>query len=128
MKEQTFCNMYLESIGSGPRNQILSHVFAHCTSQKTYCHARISCISNTVMLELHAFQARITCFRYDSRMANGHVFFDPHNVQKSVTQIIYLGPLPRGQIIDSDTKLSQEFLYHYQQDNLTQRPQMCTAK
>ena len=28
------------------------------------------------------------------RFSHGHVFFDSRNVQKSVTQIIYLGPLP----------------------------------
>ena len=27
----------------------------------------------------------------------GRVFFDSHNVQKSVTQIVYLGPLGSGQ-------------------------------
>ena len=32
-------------IGSGPRHQILSHVFARCASQKTYGHARIACDS-----------------------------------------------------------------------------------
>ena len=30
------------AIGSGPRYQILSHVFARCVSQKTYGHARIA--------------------------------------------------------------------------------------
>ena len=30
------------SLGSGLRYQILSHVFAHCASQKTFCHARFS--------------------------------------------------------------------------------------
>ena len=61
---QIFSDIYFKCqcatpIGSGPRYQILSHVFARCASQKTYGHAR--------------------------------------NVQKHVTQIIYLGPLPRHQ-------------------------------
>ena len=30
------------ALGSGPRYQILSHVFARCASQKTYGHARIA--------------------------------------------------------------------------------------
>ena len=29
-------------LGSGPRCQVLSHVFARCASQKTYGHARIA--------------------------------------------------------------------------------------
>ena len=52
------------AVGSGPRYQILSHVFSRCASQKTHGHARNACVS------------------------------DSCNVQKSVTQIIYLGPLP----------------------------------
>ena len=52
-------------VGGGPRYQILSHIFARCVSQKTHGHARIA-----------------------------RVFFDSRNVQKSVTQIIYLGRLP----------------------------------
>ena len=32
-------------LGSGPRHQILSHVFARCASQKTHGHARIARVS-----------------------------------------------------------------------------------
>ena len=32
------------------------------------------------------------------RFSHGRVLFDSHNVQKSVTQIIYLGPLPSNGI------------------------------
>ena len=35
------------SLGSGPRYQILSHVFAHCASQTTHGHARIARVSDT---------------------------------------------------------------------------------
>ena len=52
-------------VGSGHRYQILSHVFARCSSRRIYGHARIA-----------------------------RRFFDSRNVQKSVIQIIYLGPLP----------------------------------
>ena len=60
-------------LGSGPRYQILSHVFGRCASQTTHCHARIA---------------------RETRFSHGSVLFD--YVQKSVTQIIYLGPLPKG--------------------------------
>ena len=40
---------------------------------------------HTAMLESHAFRMRYS---------HGSVLFDSRNVQKSVTQIIYLGPLP----------------------------------
>ena len=59
------------TVGSGPRYQILSHVFARCPSQKTYGHARIA-------------------------FSHGRRFFDSRNMQKCVAQIIYLGPLPSG--------------------------------
>ena len=67
--------------GSGPRYQILSHFFARCASQKTHGHARIACVS-------HAILACLCVFACNSRMS------DSRNVQKSVTQIIYLRPLP----------------------------------
>ena len=52
-------------LGKGPRYQILSHVFARCASQ--------------------TFRVRFSHVR---------VFSDSRKVQKSVTQIIYLRPLP----------------------------------
>ena len=76
--------------GSGPRHQVLTHVFARCTSKKTHGHARIARVS-----ESHAFQNR-TRFRIARVSPHGRVrvFFDSRNVQKSVTQVICLGPLP----------------------------------
>ena len=65
-------------LGSGPRYQILSHVFARCASKKKYWHARIACKT----------QAKCMWFKHVS------VLFDLCNMQKSVTQIIYLGPWP----------------------------------
>ena len=52
-----------DAVGSGPRYQILSHVFAHCASQK------------------------------NTRTCENRTRF---NVQKSVTRIIFFGPLPTG--------------------------------
>ena len=69
----------LSSLGSGPRYQILSHVFARCASQKTHGHARIARVS-----------------RASVQLSHVRVFSDSRNVQKSVTQIIYLWPLPRA--------------------------------
>ena len=73
------------ALGSGPRYQILSHVFACCTSQKTYSdgHVRIT---------------RDSRMAVGTRFSHGHWFFDLLNVQKCVTQIIYLGPLPIGHV------------------------------
>ena len=62
------------AVGSGPRHQILSHVFARCASPKT-----------------------LRLCENSTRLTHGRRFFDSRNVQKSVTQIIYLGPLPRQQ-------------------------------
>ena len=62
------------ALGSGARYQILSHVFARCTSQTTR-ETRVS----------HAKRVRFS---------HGRVLFDSRYVQKCVTQIIYLGPLP----------------------------------
>ena len=76
------------ALGSGQRYQILLHVFAHCTNQKTYCHARITRDSRMAV----GFLTRAVLFWH------GHRFFDSRNVQKYVTQIIYLGPLPTGHI------------------------------
>ena len=71
-------------LGSGPRYQILSHVFACCASQKTHGHARIARVSRVQFLHVR-------------------VFSDSHNVQKSVTQIISLGPLPTSEIQNIQT-------------------------
>ena len=71
------------------RYQIWSHVFDLCSSQKTYCLARIAC----------------------TRFSHGHRFFDSHNVQKSVTQIIYLGPLPTTDDIQGIEKLKRAQKY-----------------
>ena len=64
---QEFLNTLLW-LGSGQRYQIL-YVFARCASQITQCHF--------LVWFLH-----------------GSVLFDSLNMQKCVTQIIYLGPLP----------------------------------
>ena len=61
-----------QSLGSGPRYQILSHVFARFASQNTHGNARIK-------------RVLFSHFR---------ACFDSRNMQKSVTQVIYLGPLP----------------------------------
>ena len=66
-------------VGSGPRYQILLHVFARCSSKKTHGHARIAPVLRAM------FRVRFSHVR---------VFFDLHNVHKSVTQSIYLLPLP----------------------------------
>ena len=47
-------------LGSGPRYQVLSHVFAHCASQKTHGHARIACVSRAILAETR-FLTRATC-------------------------------------------------------------------
>ena len=70
----------LPALGSGPRYQILSPVFARCASQKTHGHARIARET-----ELHAKRVQFSHVR---------VFSDLHKGPKSVTQLIYLGPLP----------------------------------
>ena len=36
-------------VGSGPRYQISSHVFARCASQKTHGHARIALVSRAIL-------------------------------------------------------------------------------
>ena len=64
------------ALGSGPRYQILSHVFALCASEN--------------------LRPRDSRMAVGTRFSHGRRFFDSRNVQKSVTQIIYLGPLPRG--------------------------------
>ena len=60
---QEFLNTLLW-LGSGPRYQILSHVFARCLSQTTHCHERITRF--TAMRALHSFHTCFTCY---SRMA-----------------------------------------------------------
>ena len=47
---------------------------------------------HTEMLELHTFRVQ---FSFCVQFLHVSVFSDWHNMQKSVTQIIYLGPLPR---------------------------------
>ena len=42
MSARSFLSILICPIGSGPRCQILSHVFAGCASQKTHGHARIA--------------------------------------------------------------------------------------
>ena len=74
-------NFTCSAVGSGQRYQVLSHVFARCVSQKVDK-------KHTDMQELHVFRVQVSQVR---------VFFDLLNVQKSVTQIIYLGPLPTAQ-------------------------------
>ena len=70
-------------IGSGPRYQILSHVFARCASQKL-----------TAMRESHAILKNLWPCENRTQFSHGRRFLDSRNAQKSVTQIIYLGPLP----------------------------------
>ena len=77
------CSRTQEAIGSGPRFQILSHVFACCTSQKTHWHARIA-------------RETFAC-KFCVQFSYIRVYSDFLNVQKRVTQIIYLGPLPKKQ-------------------------------
>ena len=57
-----------------------------------FCTLRVNARvkKHTDMLESHAFEAH--AFRV--RFSHVRVFFDSRNVQKSVTRIIYLGPLP----------------------------------
>ena len=55
-----------------------SHAFARCASQK-----------RTAMRELHLLPCENR-----TRFSHGRRFFNSRNVQKCVTQIIYLGPLP----------------------------------
>ena len=66
-------------VGSGQRYQILSQVFASCTSQTTHCHARlwIACVLRAIL----AWPC-VVWLAY---------------VQKSVTQILYLWPLPNAE-------------------------------
>ena len=75
-------------LGSGQRYQILSHVFARCASQKTHWHARIAHFSRKSVQFSHV--------RVVSRaiLACQCVFWLAQ--RKSVTQIIYLRPLPTG--------------------------------
>ena len=47
-----------------------------------------------------------------------HVFFDSHNVQKSVKQIIYLWPLPTGMCHNSSHESWQPGLQMIFHDNL----------
>ena len=72
-------------IGSGPRYQILSHIFARCTSKNTHCHAcqLVFWLAQCARCTLHSL----------------HVALFAHCISQktrwySVTQIIYLGPLP----------------------------------
>ena len=75
-------------LGSGQRYQILSHVFAHCASQKTHWHARFAPFSRKSVQFSHV--------RVVSRaiLACQCVFWLAQ--RKSVTQLIYLRPLPTG--------------------------------
>ena len=56
---------WLPLIGSGPRHQILQHVFARCASQKTHWHTRITRLSRA-RCENHTRYTRFAC---DSRMS-----------------------------------------------------------
>ena len=58
----------LGPVGSGLMYQILQHVFARCARNAS-----------------------------ETQFSHVSVFSESRNMQKSVTQIIYLGPLPRGQ-------------------------------
>ena len=61
------------AVGSGPRYQILSHVFARCASQKTHWHTRIAREKHTDIRESHAKRVQFSHVR---------VFSDSRNVQK----------------------------------------------
>ena len=72
-------------VGSGPRYQILSHIFARWVSKKTHWHVKIACKKHTDMPESHTKHMPLWYV---------NVFFDLSNMQ-----IIYLGPLPTGQLL-----------------------------
>ena len=74
--------------------QVLSHVFARCASQKTHGHARIACEN------CKRFRAILACPCVSVQCSHVRVFSDSRNVQKSVTEIIYLGPLPGASYTD----------------------------
>ena len=75
------------TLGSGPRYQILSHVFARCASQKTYCHARFACYSRMVV----GFLTCSMCEKCDISYTSGHC----------LRYIIFIGELA---IMFSNTK------------------------
>ena len=77
-------------VGSGPRYQILSHVFARCSSQK-----------NLLPCENCDFRATANSAKNSVWFSHGCRFFDSRNVQKSVTQIIYLGALPIEKVLSA---------------------------
>ena len=89
--------LWIRNLGSGPRYQILSHL-ARCASQKTHGHAKLERVQFS---HVRVFSDR------DSRR---------RNVQKNVTRIIYLGPLPnvtrrlKGQTKGWDFKFVFKFL------------------
>ena len=89
---QIFSDIYFKCqcatpIGSGPRYQILSHVFARCASQKTYCHARFACYSRMVV----GFLTCSMCEKCDISYTSGHC----------LRYIIFIGELA---IMFSNTK------------------------
>ena len=84
-------SVLLSAIGSGPRYQILSHVFARCASFA--CNSRMA----VCFLVSRAILAWQCVFWFRVQFLHGRVFSDSRNVQKCATQIIYLGPLPNRQ-------------------------------
>ena len=66
-----------------------------------FCHTYLHVAQvkqHTVMRESHVF-----CVRF----SHGRVLFDSLNVQKCVTQIIYLWPLPTGPLHEAATRVTR---------------------
>ena len=49
------------ALGSGPRYQILSHIFARCASQKTHEHARIARVLRAILACPCVLRAILAC-------------------------------------------------------------------
>ena len=77
---------------------------------RTFLHVALV-RKNTDMRELHAKRVQFSYVRVFS--VHVRVFSDSRNVQKSVTRIIYLGPLPeaQGKLEVQDIPHSQNFQY-----------------
>ena len=81
---------------------MIHHIFLHVVLVR----------KDTDIRELHAFRVQFS---------NVRVFSDSRNVQKSLTRIIYLGPLPKAQQLVLDFFLSILELLELRQDFICPR-------